>query len=85
MLEYERRKSEYKQREEEYNFRKIENGNAENAKGIYMTGLIATSKSAVEKRKEFVNFIGETELNAIIIDVKEVEGPYPLGLLSRFS
>lgn len=61
---------------------KTEQGNPDFAKGIYMTALLATgkSKSATEKRQQLVDLILETELNAIVIDVKEAEGPYPLSL-----
>jgi len=88
LAEKERQKIEEQKKEEEEQigeqakiFEKTEEGNAKNAKGIYMTGLIATSQSsaAISKRQELVNLILKTELNAIVIDVKEVEGPYVLS------
>jgi hypothetical protein len=70
-------------REPATTFAKTEEGRAENAKGIYMTGLVATgnSLSAVAKRQGLVDLILKTELNAIVIDVKEAGGSY---LLSRY-
>ena len=47
-----------------------------NVKGIYLTQYTAGSNSfwAIQKRKEIKEFLRETELNGVVIDVKEVEG-----------
>ena len=59
---------------------------ARNAKGIYMTGFVANSLSGPGNsfRQNLVNLIQETELNSIVIDVKEVHGPYMPASLKNF-
>lgn len=50
---------------------------SENVKGVYMTAFIANSQSPVviKIRDDIKKLIFETELNAIVIDVKEAYGP----------
>lgn len=56
---------------------------SENVKGVYLNEFIANSShsKAVAVRKEINSLLEETELNAVVIDIKEHDGPYmPLSL-----
>jgi hypothetical protein len=56
-----------------------------NAKGVYLNEFIANSNHsrAVAVRDEIESLLDETELNAVVIDIKEIGGPYmPLSLKS---
>jgi len=50
---------------------------SENVKGLYMNEFVANSKSigATKIREDIKKLLFETELNAIVIDVKEAYGP----------
>ncbi|MBI2625011.1 MAG: hypothetical protein HYW70_01610 [Candidatus Nealsonbacteria bacterium] len=69
-----------RQREEKS---RLTEARSENAKGIYITNSIATSNSfyAIWLRKEIENLLKETELNSVVIDVKEMAGPNLTPLL----
>ncbi len=47
-------------------------------KGVYMNEYAANSKSAdaAAIRKEIDDLLSQTELNAVVIDIKEADGPY---------
>jgi len=55
-------------------------------KGIYLTQYIAGSNSSwtIQKRKEIKKLLKETELNGVVIDVKEVRGCYFTDSLKKF-
>ena len=51
--------------------------NSSNVKGVYMTEFIANSQNpaAVRIREDIKKLLDETELNSVVIDVKEAYGP----------
>jgi len=51
---------------------------SEHVKGVYLNEFIASSKheQAVEAREEIKKLIEETEINGVVIDIKEHDGPY---------
>jgi hypothetical protein len=48
---------------------------ADNAKGVYVSGYVGSSPNS-SLFKNIKKLLAETELNAIVIDVKESSGPY---------
>lgn len=57
-------------------------------KGVYMTGFTAAGQGSAARflREDIVRMVKETELNAMVIDVKEAEGPYmPPSLIDFVS
>jgi hypothetical protein len=56
---------------------------ADNAKGIYINGYIASSFGSAAQ-ENIKKFLSETELNAIVIDVKESAGPYMPASMKKF-
>ena len=61
-------------------------GNGNGAKGVYMTGLIAAGQgdAALWLRNNIENLVLATELNAIVIDAKEADGPYVPNSMAQF-
>ena len=59
---------------------------SENIKGIYLTQYIGGSSSswAVEKREKIKELLRESELNGVVIDVKEVGGTSFTNTLKEF-
>ena len=51
---------------------------SQNVKGLYMNEFVANSKSlaGTKIRQDINSLLYETQLNAIVIDVKEAHGPY---------
>lgn len=49
---------------------------SENVKGVYMTSAVANDRgrAATARRSDILNLLHQTELNALVIDVKETEG-----------
>ena len=60
--------------------------NGENVKGIYLNEYIADSGSqeAVAARQHIDSLLDTTELNAVVIDIKEVNGPYLPSSLKNY-
>ncbi|MFH1036766.1 MAG: putative glycoside hydrolase [Patescibacteria group bacterium] len=56
---------------------------ADNARGVYMNESVANSKSSSAKA-DILNLLDETELNAVVIDIKEANGPYLTDYLKKF-
>jgi hypothetical protein len=48
---------------------------ADNVKGVYMNENVANTRSS-SLRKNIVDLIYDTDLNAVVIDIKEFDGPY---------
>src|SRR3989338_11232713 len=50
---------------------------SENVKGVYMTAAVANDQGApaTRLRKGILNLLKTTELNGVVIDVKDVNGP----------
>jgi len=67
------------QEKEEEILTKIKNPseNGKGVKGLYMNEFVANSRSylAVNVRNEVRNLLDDTEINAVVIDVKEAHGP----------
>jgi len=59
---------------------------AENVKGIYINEYVANSRSqaAIQIREEIKKLLFESELNGVVIDIKEVSGPKLLPTLKEF-
>ncbi|MFH1894903.1 MAG: putative glycoside hydrolase [Patescibacteria group bacterium] len=56
---------------------------ADVAKGVYINGYAAAAKTSTV-RENIKNLLSETELNAIVIDVKEADGPYMPVSMKKF-
>ncbi len=71
-------KEEQSRQEQIYSSKKI--------KGVYMTGFIAMGQSsaALNLRDSIVDMIASAELNGLVIDVKESDGPYNLDYFKDF-
>jgi len=62
----------------------VENG--QGVKGIYMNGFLANSQNqeAIATREEILSLLKETELNAVVIDIKESYGIYLPASLKEY-
>ncbi|MFH1401829.1 MAG: putative glycoside hydrolase [Parcubacteria group bacterium] len=56
---------------------------ADNVKGVYINGYSASFENSAV-RQNIKNLLVTTELNSIVIDVKEAEGPYMPGSMKKF-
>ncbi len=56
---------------------------ADGAKGVYINGYAAAAKTSAT-RENIKNLLAETELNAVVIDVKEADGPYMPASMKKF-
>jgi len=56
---------------------------ADGAKGVYINGYAAAAKTSAI-RENIKNLLSETELNAVVIDVKESDGPYMPASMKKF-
>lgn len=54
---------------------------ADQAKGVYISGYVAAAQNSTFKNIK--NLLAETELNAVVIDVKESEGPYLPSVIKK--
>ncbi len=56
------------------------NERSSNVKGVYMTSIVASDngRAATKLRGDIVSLLDETELNGVVIDVKETEGGFVL-------
>jgi len=59
---------------------------SENVKGVYLNEFVANSShsQAVAVREEINSLLEETELNAVVIDIKEHDGPYMPSSLKEY-
>lgn len=58
----------------------------DNVKGLYVTGYIAAGErgQAGQIREDIENLVSTTQINALVIDVKEADGPYLPQSLIKF-
>ena len=59
---------------------------AEHAKGVYMTAVVANDngRAATKLRNDILRLIDTTELNAVVIDIKETDGTFLPESLKSF-